>query len=133
MFQKVLIANRGAIAVRIERTLEKMGVKSVAVYAKADRDSLHVEKANEAVYLGEGTVKETYLDVDKIIQAALDTGAEAVHPGYGFLSENTLFAAKCEENHIKFIGPDASLIQLFGLKHSARKQRECPCSPEPGF
>lgn len=124
MFQKVLIANRGAIAVRIERTLEKMGVKSVAVYAKADRDSLHVEKANEAVYLGEGTVKETYLDVDKIIQAALDTGAEAVHPGYGFLSENTLFAAKCEENHIKFIGPDASLIQLFGLKHSARELAE---------
>ncbi len=124
MFQKVLIANRGAIAVRIERTLEKMGVKSVAVYAKADRDSLHVEKADEAVYLGEGTVKETYLDVDKIIQAALDTGAEAVHPGYGFLSENTLFAAKCEENHIKFIGPDSSLIQLFGLKHSARELAE---------
>lgn len=85
MFQKVLIANRGAIAVRIERTLEKMGVKSVAVYAKADRDSLHVEKANEAVYLGEGTVKETYLDVDKIIQAALDTGAEAVHPGLSLI------------------------------------------------
>ncbi len=124
MFQKVLIANRGAIAVRIERTLEKMGVKSVAVYAKADRDSLHVEKADEAVYLGEGTVKETYLDVEKIIQAALDTGAEAVHPGYGFLSENTLFAAKCEENHIKFIGPDSSLIQLFGLKHSARELAE---------
>ena len=121
MFSKVLIANRGAIAVRIERTLAKMGVKSVAVYSKADRDSLHVENADEAVYLGEGTAKDTYLDVDKIIKAALDTGAEAIHPGYGFLSENTIFAAKCEENNIKFVGPDSSQIKLFGLKHSARE------------
>ena len=121
MFSKVLIANRGAIAVRIERTLAKMGVKSVAVYSKADRDSLHVENADEAVYLGEGTAKDTYLDVDKIIKAALDTGAEAIHPGYGFLSENTVFAAKCEENNIKFVGPDSSQIKLFGLKHSARE------------
>lgn len=121
MFSKVLIANRGAIAVRIERTLAKMGVKSVAVYSKADRDSLHVENADETVYLGEGTAKDTYLDVDKIIKAALDTGAEAIHPGYGFLSENTVFAAKCEENNIKFVGPDSSQIKLFGLKHSARE------------
>ncbi len=120
MFKKVLIANRGAIAVRIERTLSKMGVKSVAVYSKADRDSLHVENADEAFYLGEGTAKDTYLDIDKIIDAAVSTGAEAVHPGYGFLSENTLFAAKCEEKNIKFIGPDSDQIKLFGLKHSAR-------------
>lgn len=124
MFSKVLIANRGAIAVRIERTLAKMGVKSVAVYSKADRDSLHVENADEAVYLGEGTAKDTYLDVDKIINAALKTGAEAIHPGYGFLSENTFFASKCEENNIKFIGPDSSQIKLFGLKHSAREIAE---------
>ena len=124
MFSKVLIANRGAIAVRIERTLAKMGVKSVAVYSKADRDSLHVENADEAVYLGEGTAKDTYLDVDKIITAALETGAEAIHPGYGFLSENTFFASKCEENNIKFIGPDSSQIKLFGLKHSAREIAE---------
>lgn len=124
MFEKVLIANRGAIAVRIERTLAKMGVKSVAVYAKADRDSLHVENANEAVYLGEGTAKDTYLDIEKIIAAAKQTGAEAIHPGYGFLSENTEFAAKCEENHIKFIGPDSNQINLFGLKHSAREMAE---------
>ncbi len=124
MFEKVLIANRGAIAVRIERTLAKMGVKSVAVYAKADRDSLHVENADEAVYLGEGTAKDTYLDIEKIIAAAKQTGAEAIHPGYGFLSENTEFAAKCEENHIKFIGPDSNQIQLFGLKHSAREIAE---------
>ena len=85
MFSKVLIANRGAIAVRIERTLAKMGVKSVAVYSKADRDSLHVENADEAVYLGEGTAKDTYLDVDKIIKAALDTGAEAIPVSYTHL------------------------------------------------
>lgn len=121
MFNKVLIANRGAIAVRIEHTLKKMGIKSVAVYSKADRDSLHVTNADEKVYLGEGTAKNTYLDIDKIIKAALETGAEAVHPGYGFLSENTAFAAECEKNCIKFIGPDTDKIKLFGLKHSARK------------
>ncbi len=124
MFSKVLIANRGAIAVRIERTLAKMGVKSAAVYSKADRDSLHVENADEAVYIGDGSAKETYLDIDKIIKAALETGAEAIHPGYGFLSENTLFAAKCEENNIKFVGPDSGQIKLFGLKHSAREIAE---------
>ncbi len=121
MFDKVLIANRGAIAVRIERTLKKMGIKSVAVYSKADRDSLHKENADESVYLGEGTSKETYLDINKIISAALETGAQAVHPGYGFLSENTEFAAECEKNGIKFIGPDPEQIKLFGLKHSARE------------
>lgn len=121
MFKKVLIANRGAIAVRIERTLKKMGIKSVAVYSKADRDSLHVENADEAVFIGDGSAKETYLDVNKIIEAALKTGAEAIHPGYGFLSENTDFAAECEKNHIKFIGPDSNQIKLFGLKHSARE------------
>ncbi len=121
MFKKVLIANRGAIAVRIERTLKKMGVKSVAVYSKEDRDSLHTENADEAVYIGEGSAKDTYLDIDKIIKAAVLTGAEAIHPGYGFLSENTEFAAECEKNGIKFIGPDSEQIKLFGLKHSARE------------
>ncbi len=124
MFTKVLIANRGAIAVRVERTLAKMGIKSVAVYSKADRDSLHVLNADEKVYLGEGTAKETYLDVKKIINAAKSTDAEAVHPGYGFLSENTEFAAECEKNGIKFIGPDSNQIKLFGLKHSAREIAE---------
>lgn len=121
MFKKVLIANRGAIAARIERTLKKMGIKSVAVYSKADRDSLHVENADEAVYLGSGSVKETYLDVAKIIDACKKTGAEAVHPGYGFLSENTDFASECEKNGIKFIGPTSEQIQIFGLKHKARE------------
>lgn len=121
MFKKVLIANRGAIAVRIERTLKKMGVSSVAVYSKADRDSLHTANADESVYLGEGSVKETYLDIEKIINAAVSTGAEAVHPGYGFLSENTEFAKECEKHGIKFIGPSPEQIELFGLKHCARE------------
>ena len=121
MFNKVLIANRGAIAVRIERTLKKMGIKSVAIYSKADLDSLHVENADEAVYIGEGSAKDTYLDIDKVINAAIETGADAIHPGYGFLSENTVFAEKCEKNNIKFIGPDPKHIKLFGLKHSARE------------
>ena len=120
MFKKVLIANRGAIAVRIERTLKKMGISSVAVYSKADQDSLHVEYADEAILLGEGTAKETYLDMDKILSIAVETKAEAIHPGYGFLSENTEFARDCEEKGIKFIGPTPKQIELFGLKHSAR-------------
>ncbi len=124
MFKKVLIANRGAIAVRIERTLNKMGIKSAAVYSEADRDSLHKENADEAVYIGEGSAKDTYLVTEKIIDAAIKTGADAIHPGYGFLSENTEFAAKCEEKGIKFIGPDSEQIKLFGLKHSAREIAE---------
>lgn len=136
MFDKVLIANRGAIAVRIERTLKKMGIGSVAVYSKADQDSLHVEYADEVVYLGDGTAQETYLDVNKIIQAALDTGAQAVHPGYGFLSENTEFADLCEKKGITFIGPSAEQIKLFGLKHSARslaEQADVPLLPGTGL
>lgn len=136
MFHKVLIANRGAIAVRIERTLKKMGVGSVAVYAKADRDSLHVLNADEAVFLGEGNAKETYLDVKKIIDAALSVKAEAIHPGYGFLSENTEFAAECEKHGITFIGPDSEQIKLFGLKHSAREiamRAEVPLLPGTGL
>ncbi|SDA25973.1 urea carboxylase [Ruminococcus sp. YE71] len=124
MFKKVLIANRGAIAVRIERTLRKMGIGSVAVYSKKDRDSLHVSSADEAVYLGAGSAKDTYLDIGKIIDAAVSTGAEAIHPGYGFLSENTELAAECEKHGIRFIGPTAEQIKLFGLKHSAREIAE---------
>ncbi len=124
MFKKVLIANRGAIAVRIERTLARMGVASVAVYSDADVDSLHVENADESVSLGSGAASETYLDADKIIAAAKGAGAKAVHPGYGFLSENASFARACAANGIAFIGPTPEQIESFGLKHVARSIAE---------
>src|SRR5665647_2695494 len=97
MFDKILIANRGAIAVRIERTLRKMGIASVAVYTQADQDSLHVDQADEAVLIGEGPVKESYLNAELILQTAIATGAQAIHPGYGFLSENADFSRACRE------------------------------------
>jgi urea carboxylase len=121
MFTKVLIANRGAIAVRIERTLKKLGISSVAVYTQADQDSLHVENADEAVLIGEGSAKESYLNSELILQTAIDTGAQAIHPGYGFLSENAEFAKACKEHGIVFIGPTSEQMQMFGLKHSARE------------
>ncbi|MDO5403797.1 MAG: biotin carboxylase N-terminal domain-containing protein, partial [Eubacteriales bacterium] len=121
MFTKVLIANRGAIAVRIEKTLKKMGISSVAVYSKADSDSLHIDNADEAIYIGDGNVAQTYLNKEKILNAAKKTGAQAIHPGYGFLSENSEFARECEENGIKFIGPLPEQMEIFGLKHSARE------------
>ncbi len=124
MFKKVLIANRGAIAVRIERTLKKLGILSVGVYTKADQDSFHVDNADEAVLIGDGPAKESYLNGDLILQIALDTGAEAIHPGYGFLSENADFARACRDNGIAFIGPTPEQMELFGLKHSAREIAE---------
>ena len=120
MFNKVLVANRGEIAVRICRTLDALGVASVAVYAEADRDSLHVEAAREAVPLGEGGVAETYLDQAKLLDAVARTGAKAVHPGYGFLSENAVFAEALEAAGVGFIGPRPEHIRSFGLKHEAR-------------
>lgn len=120
MFKKVLIANRGAIAVRIERTLRRMNIASVAVYTKADQDSLHVDLADEAVLIGEGAAKDSYLNEELILKTAIETGADAIHPGYGFLSENAGFARVCREKGIAFIGPTPEQIELFGLKHSAR-------------
>lgn len=121
MFNKVLIANRGAIAVRIERTLRRLGIASVAVYTQADQDSLHVDNADEVVLIGDGPVKESYLNADLILKTALATGAEAIHPGYGFLSENAAFARECREHGIAFIGPTPEQMEIFGLKHSARE------------
>lgn len=121
MYSKVLIANRGAIAVRIERTLKKLGITSVAVYTKADQDSLHVDLADEAVLIGEGAAKDSYLNAELLLKIAKATGAQAIHPGYGFLSENADFARTCFENGISFIGPTPEQIELFGLKHSARE------------
>ncbi|MCM3728090.1 urea carboxylase [Neobacillus cucumis] len=121
MFKRILIANRGAIAVRIERTLRKMGIQSVAVYTKADQDSLHVDLADLAILIGEGAAKDSYLNADLILKAALDNHVDAIHPGYGFLSENADFARACREKGITFIGPTPEQMELFGLKHSARE------------
>ncbi|MFL6604318.1 MAG: 5-oxoprolinase/urea amidolyase family protein [Steroidobacteraceae bacterium] len=121
MFDKVLIANRGAIACRIVRTLQRMGIRSVAVYSEADRHSLHVAAADEAVLLGPSAASESYLRADRLLDAARATGAGAIHPGYGFLSENASFAAACEGAGIAFIGPTPAQIRDFGLKHRARE------------
>jgi len=118
---KVLIANRGEIAVRIIRTLDKMGIQSVAVFADNDADALHVQRADESIGLGNGKLSETYLNVEKIIQAAIDTGAQAIHPGYGFLSENQVLTAACKKNNLLFIGPSQESITLMGNKITARQ------------
>lgn len=120
MFRKVLIANRGAIACRIIRTLRAMGVTSVAIYSEADADSLHVAQADEAWSLGDGPAAQTYLDQDKIFAIVRQSGAEAIHPGYGFLSENADFSRRCEDESVVFLGPTARQMVDFGLKHQAR-------------
>ncbi|HVW22762.1 MAG TPA: urea carboxylase [Opitutaceae bacterium] len=120
MFAKVLIANRGAIACRIARTLRRMGVKSVAVYSEADAHSMHVAACDEAVAIGPAPAAQSYLVAERILEAARRTGAQAIHPGYGFLSENPGFAAACAAAGIAFIGPTAEQMRAFGLKHSAR-------------
>jgi urea carboxylase len=121
MFRKILIANRGAIACRIIRTLRRMGIGSVAVYSEADRHSLHVLQADEAVAIGPASPLQSYLNVEALLQAARATGAEAIHPGYGFLSENAAFAEACADRGIVFIGPTPHQMREFGLKHTARK------------
>lgn len=124
MFRKVLIANRGAIACRIIRTLARLGIKSVAVYSEADRYSRHVRDADEAILIGPAPAAKSYLDKEAILRAARETGAEAIHPGYGFLSENPAFAEACEEAGIAFIGPKPDHMRAFGLKHTARALAE---------
>src|ERR1700733_10266601 len=121
MFDKVLVANRGEIACRIFRTLKNLGVRSVAVYSEADYASQHVDGADEAILIGPAAVKEGYLRADRIIEAAKESGAQAIHPGYGFLSEKADFAEKCEQAGIVFIGPTPKNLREFGLKHTARQ------------
>ncbi len=120
-FQKILVANRGEIAVRIIRACRNMGIRSVAIYSKEDEKSLHVQLADQRVCIGEGPAKNSYLNMDRIIAAAINTEADAIHPGYGFLSENSAFARKCQENGIVFIGPEADVIDKMGNKSHARK------------
>jgi acetyl-CoA carboxylase biotin carboxylase subunit len=120
MFNKVLVANRGEIALRIIRACRELGVHSVAVYSEADVDSMHVQLADEAVCIGPGPSKDSYLKPDRIIAAAEITGADAIHPGYGFLSENARFADICETSGIVFIGPSADVIRMMGDKATAR-------------
>ena len=119
--KKILIANRGAIACRITRTIRDLGMQSVAVFAEDDVDSMHIDAADEAVSLGDGVVAETYLNQDKILDIAEQTGCQAIHPGYGFLSENAGFEKRCAERGIAFLGPTSEQIEVFGLKHSARE------------
>jgi acetyl-CoA carboxylase biotin carboxylase subunit len=124
MFKKILIANRGEIAVRIMRACRELGIGSVAVYSTIDRKSLHVQAADEAVCIGPAPPQESYLNIDAIIDAVRQTGAEAIHPGYGFLAENHLFAERCEKEGIVFIGPDSKALKLVGDKVASREVTE---------
>ncbi len=120
MFDKILIANRGEIAVRIIRACREMGIKTVAVFSEPDREALHTQLADEAVCIGSAKVHDSYLNMNNIICAAVEKKVQAIHPGFGFLSENSTFAAMCEECNIKFIGPSAQVIDAFGNKSNAR-------------
>jgi len=134
LFQKILIANRGEIACRIIKTARRMGIATVAVYSDADRDALHVEMADEAVHIGPAPAAQSYLQIEKIVQAARDTGAEAVHPGYGFLSERESFAAALAEAGIAFIGPNVRAIAAMGDKIESKKlAKAAGVSTVPGF
>lgn len=121
MFNKILIANRGEIAVRVIRACRNMGIRSVAVYSKEDAKSMHVQLADQRICIGEGPAKYSYLNMDRIISAAKNMGADAIHPGFGFLSENSEFVRKCQENGLTFIGPEADVIDRMGNKSHARK------------
>ena len=134
MFKKILIANRGEIACRVIATARKMGIKTVAVYSEADKEARHVQLADEAILLGPAPSRESYLVADKILAAAKQTGAEAIHPGYGFLSENEDFAKRCEDEGIAFIGPKAHSIAAMGDKIASKKlATEAKVNTIPGY
>ena len=121
MFKRILIANRGEIAVRIIRACREMGIRTVAVYSQADRNAVHVGLADEAVCIGKAEASDSYLNMERIISAAIAVGAEAIHPGFGFLSENAEFVQMCEQHHITFVGPSSELISRMGNKSEAKK------------
>ncbi len=134
MFNKILVANRGEIAIRIMRACRELGIKTVAVYSDADTDSLHVQFADESVLLGEAAPKESYLNVDKLIDAAIQTQADAIHPGYGFLSENASFAAAVDSAGLTFIGPSADSIRAMGDKAESKiAMKKAGVPTVPGF
>jgi propionyl-CoA carboxylase alpha chain len=134
MFKKILIANRGEIACRVIKTARKMGIKTVAVYSDADEDALHVEMADEAIHIGPPPAAQSYLVIERIIDACLRTGAEAVHPGYGFLSERTAFAEALAEKGIAFLGPNPTAIAAMGDKIESKKlAAAAKVSTVPGF
>lgn len=134
MFDKILIANRGEIACRVIKTARKMGIKTVAVYSEADRDAMHVDMADEAVFIGPPAAAESYLVMDKILAAIKETGAQAVHPGYGFLSENAAFAQALEKAGVAFIGPNVEAIRVMGDKIESKKfARDAEVSTVPGY
>jgi 3-methylcrotonyl-CoA carboxylase alpha subunit len=134
MFDKILIANRGEIACRVIKTARRMGVRTVAVYSDADRTALHVSMADEAIYIGAAPARESYLDIEKIIAAAIKTGAQAIHPGYGFLSENAGFCRRCAAENLVFIGPPTSAIEAMGSKSAAKQIMEKAGVPlVPGY
>lgn len=134
MLKKVLIANRGEIAVRIIRACREMGISTVAVYSEIDKEALHTQLADEAVCIGPAPAKDSYLNIANILSACVLTGADAIHPGFGFLSENAKFAKMCKECHIKFIGPDFKSIELMGNKAKAREiMKDARVPVVPGF
>ncbi len=133
MIKKVLIANRGEIAIRIARTLKEMGIKTVSAFSDVDRESLHVRKTDEAYYLGRSKPSESYLNIERIIEVALKSNVDAIHPGYGFLAENSKFAEECEKKGIIFIGPSSDALEKSGDKIYARKiARKCGVPVIPG-
>ena len=135
-FRKYLIANRGEIAVRVSRTLRDLGVKVVAVYSEADREAPHVLEADEAYLLGPGPVDQSYLNVERLMEVIAESGAEAVHPGYGLLSENAAFAERCEAAGCVWLGPTPDAMRRFGLKHTARElavEANVPLCPGTGL